>query len=342
MTVRETGGREGAVARAGAGAAGTGKWRHYGLTFEAPFPLGSPAEPGLATDVVLRMGQVKPVGTALPGPVVAQVEIAGRQLYAVYRAGDAYLLRFADRCEFWVASNGREVTCEPVPGLEEGIVEVLSVGTVASLVLTIRGLAVLHGSAVQWQGLNVVFAGSSGWGKTTLAALCCAAGARLVADDLVAMETSGAAVVSTGLASELRLRESAKEILSLFASQPSWRWTADGRMALRPARAEGERHVVSAVVLPRPSREPADLELRSLRPAEAVSAILANSRVPAMVPIDWQQRYFGVAADLATSVPVVVATVPWGPPFTTAAATEILARLMPIARPAETGRAVSG
>ena len=324
-----------------AGTARLGKWRHLGLTFEAPFPLGSPADQSLPTDVVVKMGRVKPVGTGSPGPVVAELTLGGRQFYTVYRVGSSYLFRFADSCEFWVTSDGGEVTCEPAPSFDEGIVAVLVVGTVTALVLTLRGLAVVHGSAVQWQGLNVVFAGSSGRGKTTMAALCCAAGANFITDDLVALEPLGGDVFSVGLASELRLRESAREIAGLFPSPLTSRQTADGRMALRPPPADAERLAVSAVVLPQPSRDSQALALRPVAASDAVTAILANSRVPAMAPVDWQRRYFEVAADLASNVPVVVATVPWGPPFTTASSADLFAELLRMPRH-EAGNGAAG
>jgi hypothetical protein len=181
-----------------------------------------------------------------------------------------------------------------------------------------RGYAVLHGSAVSWAGKTVLFAGYSGMGKTTLAALCCAAGARLVTDDVVPLTRTDAGLVCVGLSRELRLRDAAREIADLFPPPgPPRRVTADGRLAIRPQAADSEINLVSGVVVPRPTREAQNASVDAVAPPTAVLHLLANSRIPGMVPLDLQKPYFEVVTELVGRVPVVAATVPWGPPFTT-------------------------
>ena len=149
----------------------------------------------------------------------------------------------------------------------------------ASLVLTLRGRAVLQGSTVSWRGLTVAFAGGSGKGKTTLAALCCAAGARLVGDGVVPLvhPTEGSGAVCSGLGHELRLRPAAREVADLFlAPGPPRRTTADGRLALRPEVAVEEENLLSVLVIPQQSRSSGAVRLRRLGPTEAVAQLLAN------------------------------------------------------------------
>lgn len=296
-----------------------GLWRHQGLNFEAPFALGEPLPGGSPVDVLVQVGEAKPVGTDVPGPVVAKFGIPAQTFYTVYATDEGYLVRFHRECEFFVNANGRQVVCEPAPECDRGIIGVLMAGTITAFLLSLRGYAVLHGSAVSWAGKTVLFAGYSGMGKTTLAALCCAAGARLVTDDVVPLTRTDAGFMCVGLSRELRLRDAAREIADLFPLPgPPRRVTADGRLAIRPQAAESESNLVSGVVVPRPSREAQDVSVDAVAPPMAVLHLLANSRIPGMVPLDLQKPYFEVVTELVGRVPVVAATVPWGPPFTTA------------------------
>lgn len=208
------------------------------------------------------------------------------------------------------------------PGFDERLVPVFVAGTVTSLLLALRGTPVLHGSAVNWWGRTVAFAGFSGKGKSTVAALCCAAGARLVSDDVVPLAPyrgQAGGVACSGLGHELRLRPVAKAVVDLFpAPGPFRRITADGRLALRPALAPSEDNPLSAVVLPQPNRDAEIVTLRPLGPTEAVKELLSNSRVPRLGALDLQRPYFEVITALAASIPVVEAEIPWGPPFRTA------------------------
>jgi hypothetical protein len=203
------------------------------------------------------------------------------------------------------------------PECNEGLVAVLLTGTITAFLLVLRGYAVLHGSAVLWQGSTVVFVGPAGSGKTTVAALCCAAGAQLVNDDVIPLATSPDGVVCVGLASELRLRHAASAIVELFPTAPKTRGTPDGRLGLLAPEAQTESNAVSAVVLPRPTRGASHLTTRRLVPSLALEELLANVRVPGETGPPFQAKRFLTVADLAATVPVMEAEIPWGPPFRT-------------------------
>ena len=70
------------------------------------------------------------------------------------------------------------------PDADDGVPSLFLGGALAAAV-ALRGACVLHASAVQTENLVIAFVGSSGMGKTTVAALCCASGARLVTDDVL-------------------------------------------------------------------------------------------------------------------------------------------------------------
>lgn len=305
----------------------TGIWRVLGLTMQAPFEVGRAVSTPAAPDVVVRCGDHDPPQVDETCEIVAEMRTPARVFYTVYRSRGGYLQRFHGSCDFFIDNDVSEVLYWTAPGFDEGLLPVLVAGTVTSLLLTLRGRPVLHGSAVNWHGLTVAFAGCSGKGKTTLAALCCAAGAQFVCDDVVPLAPcrDGDGVMCIGLGHELRLRPAASEIADLFpVPGPSRRTTADGRLAIRPQSATNEENRLSALVVPQPSRSSEAIRLRRLGPSVAVSRLLANSRVPALRPLDLQRPYFDAVTALAASVPVIEAEVPWGPPFTTTSARELL------------------
>jgi hypothetical protein len=309
-------------------AAGTGTWlasRHLGLNFVGPFALGDPLPPGSPVDVTVSIEPSRPVPHDPPGPTLAGMVVRGEEMYTLYSVGDGYVFRFHGLCEFHVSKEGSAVRCYPGPRIDDDFLHVLMGGAVAALLVALRGRAVLHASAVTTGDETIVFTGPSGMGKTTAAALSCAAGARFISDDVVSLEDGPDGIACVGLGSELRLREQAMDIADLFPPPPlERRITADGRLAVKPPRQKQERNLVSAVVLPRPVRGPEHVTVSRVPPMQAVTALLGNARIPEMVPPDWQRTHFQMVANLAAGVPVLEARVPWGPPFSTAVAGELL------------------
>jgi hypothetical protein len=79
----------------------------------------------------------------------------------------------------------------PAPGTPEETARHLLLNQVLPLVLSRRGRLVLHASAVSWNGKVSAFIGRSGAGKSTMAAACAAAGAKIVTDDCLVLRRSG-------------------------------------------------------------------------------------------------------------------------------------------------------
>lgn len=305
--------------------------RHLGMNFEAPFTVGRavPAHtlsPGYEADVVVKVARTAPPAEEEPGPIVAQLKPTNTAGYTVYSVPGGYLFRFPRACDFRVDADGRNVVCLPAPTCPDGLLPILLAGTIAAWLLTLRGHAVLHASAVRWGGATMLIAGRSGLGKSTVAALCCAAGAQLVADDVAALQGEREGVACTGLGSELRLRRPAFGIADLFSPPLVGSLTTDGRLAIRPSSAEQETNLISAVLFPRPRRDSSEVVTRSVDAGQALLLLLANARIAAMVQPTLQKTYFETVSALVSAVPVMEAWVPWGPPFAVEAAREVLAQ----------------
>ncbi len=152
--------------------------------------------------------------------------------YVLTRVDGGYCARFRDCGEFEISADVTDVRVRRDPNGRHELLPILLGGTVSAMLLGLRGSTVLHASAVSVDGTVMAFAGHSGQGKSTVAALMCLGGAELVTDDLLAIET-GPVVRCRGGATELRLRDPAAHLADVEADGRR-RATADGRTAFTP------------------------------------------------------------------------------------------------------------
>lgn len=305
----------------------------YGLTVSADFDLhlGRPVElaPGRASDVHFRRGPVIADTTEPPaGAVLLRHELdADTHATFVRTADGGYLLRYAHACDFVVAANGRDVTLHPVEGVDPDFGTVLATGAVLAFLVMLRGHPVLHASAVQLGERALAFVGYSGMGKSTMAALVCGEGGRLVTDDVLRLDVDGEVARCRLGATELRLRKSASELAERFDDQPGRRVTSDQRDALRPGEATDDLLPLAAVVVPQPRRDLDDVEVTRLRGMDALMTLVRYPRLLGLVDQQLHAVQLAGLADVVERVPVFVAAVPWGPPFRPTLAAELLDQL---------------
>jgi hypothetical protein len=136
---------------------------------------------------------------------------------------------------YLVAPDGADVAAAPSAGAAWRW-ERLVLAQVLPLAAALRGREILHASAVEMAGQAVAFLGSSGVGKTTLAARIVARGARLVTDDVLAVDVANGAVRAHRGGAVARVDP--RELRAM---------TADERRGLGPVRARAEKwHVAPA------------------------------------------------------------------------------------------------
>jgi hypothetical protein len=209
--------------------------------------------------------------------------------------------------------------------VDRALVAVFVIGTVAAFLLAMAGRLVLHGSVVAAGSLTIGFIGRSGGGKSTIAALCCAAGASLVSDDVIPVDSDGWPSCLGGWP-ELRLRQSASSIVQLFPSGVLTRTTADGRYAVQPA-AVSDARPLTALIVARPSPGVSDVVASRLTAGEAALVLLRAGRIERWQASADRRRQFDLAMSVASCVPVLAADVPWRLPFSLDDARRLLIRL---------------
>ena len=112
-----------------------------------------------------------------PEPSFPRYEIRERDLLIEYGGIATFAVR-----------DGRRVTVDPVEGTEPSLVRLYLTGPVLAAALHQRGLLVLHGSTIGFEGSAAGFLGGQGWGKSTTAAMMHQRGHALLTDDVMAIE----------------------------------------------------------------------------------------------------------------------------------------------------------
>lgn len=295
-----------------------------GLTVASEIALAAPKLPETdprSADVSVVLGEPTSVPFERPSEdVVAELIVDGYPWYTFCRVGDGYVCRMTGIADFVIDADLRRVVCHPLVDGRTSVIPIVVPGTVAAFLLAMGGRCVLHGSAVEVGSRALAFVGSSGQGKSTMAAIFCADGAALVADDVLSLEFDKAEnrsdiVHCLRSGNEIRLREKATTLVDHFDGEVGTRWTEDERLAVAPVTTACERLELAAIVFPLPNREHGEVVARPLPTGEASLRLGRSQRIEGWRDRRQLRQQFIDVGRLVTSVPVFEVSVPWGPPF---------------------------
>ncbi|HUC36557.1 MAG TPA: hypothetical protein VMR97_05485 [Acidimicrobiales bacterium] len=288
----------------------------HGVVIESPLALGTPAQSHGTSALELGIGPSAPVPVeAPPGELLVDFSVGAEHVYTAADGGSEIVLRIHGLCDFAFDNDLRRVECRPESSADPGRLALVARGAMLAFYLGLKGHCVLHASAVEVGSPAVAFVGTTGMGKSTLAAWACSRGARLVTDDLLRIGP-GSPPWWVGRSHEIRLRPRAADVVE--AVLEGWggaRTSADGRLTVLPPGSRSETGALCAVVIPRPTREISTLELRQLDPVEATLLLSAFPRLEGWRSAKVIESQLDGLSRLTGSVPVFVASVPWGPPF---------------------------
>jgi hypothetical protein len=261
--------------------------RMFGLRVRSdrPLPFALPATAG-APDVICTVGELPQIDDA---KLVALDRDDAP--YTLARAGETYLLAYADGTRFAVARGSLAMTWSDPLTFEDACTYLP--GAPFALLLRLRGIACLHASAVTFEGRTTAYVGASGAGKSTRAAMMLARGATLVSEDVLAVAERGGAIVALPGYAGIRLWPEAVELLSgsrdaLPIISPTW----DKRILGVDASqfADTPRAIDEIIFLDgTPDLSPA------LR-------LVANAYRPEMLDASMRQNEFEIFAELAERV----------------------------------------
>jgi hypothetical protein len=155
-----------------------GTYRAFGLTIQSEIPLPElmPAPPG-PVDLVIAL---RPTGRPTPRP---------EDGVSFAFTADEHYLAWPGVAAFRIHGTER-IDVEPDPEAPLAYLAFPLLGPVLGLLLHLRGLLVLHASAIDIGGRSAIFVGDKMAGKSTTAAAFLRAGHRLLTDDLLAIDLS--------------------------------------------------------------------------------------------------------------------------------------------------------
>lgn len=291
----------------------------YGMTIKSNIPLYQDrmVAPGTPVDLeIVTIGSIPRNDETPDGRVMLHLR-SDRQLYIATARETEYLLRFFGTCDIRVNLELTRAVVAPMHGSDPAIIPVLVSGTLLAFILAVQGKSVLHGSAVQIDEAVLSFVGASGMGKSTMATLMSADGARLITDDLLLLDLSSEPPRCSLGATELRLRKAAGDLAARFEEPPLHRMTGDDRAALTIHELGDELAPLAAIAIPVPDQSSDQVEPQIER-LSTMDAFLMLSRFPRL--LGWEdgeilRRQFQQLGDIVDQVPVYLAVLPWGPPF---------------------------
>lgn len=306
----------------------TARGRLFGLTIDSEIPLDASSrdiDASGSNDLVVRIGPgLTDPDAEIQGELLLDLELDGVRYHTGVRRSDGSVsLRFWGVCDFVIDPELRDVEVRMVPGVDPALPGVLLHGALPAFVLLLRGEGVLHASAVHVGGQHVAFVGRAGMGKSTLAAIVCQRGGRLLTDDVLRFDVSGTRALGYAGTREIRLRPSAEAVANQYPGSQR-RHTCDGRVAVRPSSAHVDVAPLDAILVPRLRRDVPSVRIHRLSGAEAMLSLLRFPRFPGLIDAALHARQLDLVSRLARKVPVLLADVPWGQPPASDVAAQLL------------------
>lgn len=259
------------------------------LASDCELPFLSPCDATGEPAIVLRLEARR------AAPEIANSWYRGPSLTIDRTTHGELLVRFEDETSFLVAKNAISLVHAPAHYTRDDIAA-YALGPVIAIALHLQGAVLVHASSVILNGKAVLFAGASGSGKSTTAAILHRLGYAILSDDIT--EIAGA----HALASLPTMRLWPDVVHALFGANavfpdraPSW----EKKLVVIP---EAPPAVITAVLFL--EERAASPRLTRLPPRDAWRRLMSNVYT-AMLPGDTMaQRIFEVTSVLADAVPM--------------------------------------
>jgi hypothetical protein len=263
----------------------------YGLCIDSEIALPElPATEG-TPDIVIRRGTVR-----VPSDAASDSD-------DYVRVDDSTLVYRSPYGRFRL-SSARELTVDASPGVSSTSLRLAILGRALGALLQWRGLFVLHASAIVRRGSIVAFAGESGVGKSTTALAHLARGARLVADDLVAIDLSADHPRVLPAFPQMKLWPDAAEAFGIdIVQHERVHERLEKRMiAVEPRFVSGAADVLAEIFI---LAEGAPTRVEALDLQGALVELLRHSYAPRIMrALGLQGRHMEQCARLASMLPV--------------------------------------
>ena len=176
-----------------------------------------------------------------------------------YPDNKTYRITYPEGIVFEISDQGLQIAVHMPPRSNIHDMATYLQGPVLGFVLRLQGITCLHASVVTVDGYAFAFVGQSGLGKSTLASSLSQRGARVLSDDILALESIGGKIVALPGYPRLRLwPESAEFLLGDKEALPKMapRWDKRYLDLMEPeCRFESNPKPLAAIFLLNPKSE---------------------------------------------------------------------------------------
>jgi hypothetical protein len=235
----------------------------------------------------------------------------GEPGFRIWRTAAGKILRmdYVDGVQFWFDWRGTSVWCTWPDKLTLADAAVYLLGPVLGLLLRLRGVTCLHGSAAAFGDYAVTFAGPAGAGKSTTVAALGRRGHAIISDDIVAMEERDGRFFVFPAHPYLGLwPESVEMLYGRQKKIPGFASTWDkGRLSLsdHDLRFQERALPLGAVfLLGERTNDPAAPFLESAPSRESLMELIANSYGTNLLEKEMRAREFALLGQLVGRIPV--------------------------------------
>lgn len=269
----------------------------FGLRIRSDIELPELGEPGKEENPDLTI-TLKPVPEKLPDALYQ-----GKS----FQISPSQVLIRIEQVARYLVSDGREICAEPSPDAEIALVRLFLLGPVIGIALHQKGFLVLHGSSILLENQAIIFAGTSGSGKSTIAGALIRKGFPFLADDLcpLRMELSGNFFLLPSIP-QLKLMEDALPDLEFFAESAVRLSSVTAKYGVSfTEKIQAEPLPVKLIFILQP--EPAEKEIRieHLAGIEKFHALKDNTyRFPLLHYMNLTESHFKQVTSLAKKVSV--------------------------------------
>lgn len=277
----------------------TGLYRANGLTLRSEINLPE-LHPGAGrADVEIRYGTSP-----------TELDDAALKAPRAQASPGEYLLTVDGVGRYWVR-DGRTVVLDPAAGATEDDVRVFLLSSVMGVLAHEHGFLPLHASAVSIDGACVLLAGSSGVGKSTMAAALHRRGHPVVADDICAISLGpgGDPLLQPGYRHLKLWGDALEHVGRELGEHRRIRPGTDKYSVILPGGALPDPFPVSRifVLTPEMVRLDEEVEVRPLRGRAKVAALLRETyRFRLVAGLGRSGRHLRLCHELARSTPVAL------------------------------------
>jgi hypothetical protein len=229
--------------------------------------------------------------------------------------------------EFLVSGDGKRVRWRKLKNVPDEVLLTYLVGQVLSFCLLTRGIEPLHATAVVVDGEAIAFLGSSGAGKSSLAAAFVQRGYSLLTDDVLVLQPEGDKLLAYPSLPRLKLMPETADVF--FSERRSITMNSFTTKMIFPLPPQGAGSMVplrALYVLPKKNSKHR-IGVRTLLGRASFLPLIANTFNDSVVTPARLKQQFAFARKITSAVPIRQLSFPRGLELLPAVADAILSNL---------------